>query len=334
MVVGGAGGADVVITTPLNMASLITIVGIQGTQVVADRSRSRMVIAMLLMSLGIWATGVLGVGENANVSNPARGKFLDYLLIVHFSLLPVILTLPGMDMRSAMFIAVGGIASAVATIGYATQETGSNVRHALHYGSRGLSVALMAMVMTMGGMVGKGLVGFIEVLYAFAYIYFKPVDANSEETGASIAGMDGLKDAYRDVTGIDPDAEPEPVEDPDSCAPMCVDGNTPDACYAHNAMVDRLHKIQSKNKEAGIPEFHGMTLKQRRCLRAHPPGSRCIYCDGHGCMRGPKRGVQCHESADDLYKKFSKIEVESKRLQESGMGVLTFDEQLESMESY
>jgi len=169
-----------------------------------------------------------------------------------------------------------------------------------------------------------------ELLYMIAYVYLKPVGGDGS---VSVAGMKGLEEVYTNVTGKGlGDIEGDGEEDPDACAPLCVVGKGEAACYEHNQMIDTLEKRAMQNREAGIPEMHGMTAHHRMCMRTHALGTRCTYCQQNGCVRKAIPGDVCYDSSDAFNRTLADSKEDSERLVEDGFGVLSLEDQLEHMQ--
>lgn len=293
----------------------------------------RRAAALLMIALVIWAAGVAGVSSVYNAKVPDRALLIDRALTMHLVVLPVYayIYMSRSDPRQRSYRAAGGCALATfAIIAYALVAEGASASDSIVYAFRGVVVALvalMAVVLTpaptriavLGGYQATGGTTLLittlvaELLYVGALAHFKPVGASTTET-------------LTNAIGRAPPAEPSA---PSSCAPMCVGAPTDEnACYAHNARLAELYREAALNAKNGVPEMSGMTNAERACMRAHPIGSQCTFCQGHGCMRGPVDGVLCTDTPEAHSARLATVNEESKRQVASGFGVLTLEEQL------
>lgn len=292
--------------------------------------------AFLFLAVMFWAIGMSGATRTYNMSVPERAMLIDRVLMVHLTILPVyaLLYISRSDHSVAYLAAAGAAVATVGILVYAlTQQKGESVAM-IKYASRGVIVMLVALLVIMispsvpqhPGYAARPMfelennnsmlpvaIFLVEALYAGIFAYVEPVGASTIETITTAVGRE-------------PVAEPTK---PTSCAPMCVGtSSSENACYEHNARLEQLYRDVTLNKRAGVPEFSGMTATERACLRAHPIGSKCTYCQGNGCMRAPIQGVVCTDNAKAHEALLATVNEESKRQTQSGFGVLSFDEQL------
>jgi hypothetical protein len=296
--------------------------------------------ALLFLALMFWAAGMSGATQTYNTSAPDRALLLDRLLTTHLVVLPVYALLyTSRTNHSVVYrAAAGGAVAAIGIVVFAIIQRGVNSVVSIKYATRGAVVVLVAMLtllivpslpqrpFSVGSSTSSMPVGnddstplllvlmfMIEALYAGIFAYVEPVGENTLDTITSAIGR----------------VETEAPVKPTSCAPMCVgDPTIENACYEHNARLEQLYREVTQNKRNGVPEMSGMTATERACLRAHPIGSRCTFCQGNGCMRAPMPGVVCTDTAKSHEALLAAVNEESKRQTQSGFGVLTLDEQL------
>ena len=302
--------------------------------------------ALLFLALLFWAVGMSGVTQTYNTSSPDRALLLDRLLTTHLVILPVyaFLYLSRTNQSVVYRAAAGGAVAAIGIVVFAITQRDVESTASIKYATRGAVVVLVAMLTllispplpqrpfsigtsTSSMPVGSGdestpllhiAMFMIEALYAGTFAYFEPVGGNTLETITSAIGR----------------VETEAPVKPTSCAPMCVgDPTIENACYEHNVRLEQLHRNVTQNKRNGVPEMSGMTVTERACLRAHPIGSKCTFCQGNGCMRAPMPGVVCTDTAKSHEALLAAVNEESKRQTQSGFGVLTLDEQLAQAKS-
>lgn len=312
-------------------AAVSTVAFTVLASIATDRENAQRALLVGATSAVFLAIGALNTFEATSEDRPKQGKLIDDIFAFHLSILPLFALMKTKGFSTyAIAMASFGAAAMTLTRGLEKHVTGAQ---GVHAASRATLVGLVALAHTFvpddAGMRVKTGALAAEFVYFWAFRMLAPAK------DGSVAGLEGAQDVVEAATGsrVDLSASDDDASEGEKCAPMCVDDDgTAASCFKHNAEVQRVHAQAAENRATHLPEFYGMTAKERRCLRSHGVGERCAFCQGgHGCMRTAPDGETCDSSSNDANARLDRMRTESERLQDSEHGVLSLEEQVQLM---